>query len=574
MSHTPSHRHPHPSTPNVEASTGTVAEVVAMYGRTAIDVAHVGQHRSKRKSGTTLLGFGGLLLAGGLGLFAYEASQDWEAYAAQAREAAEMDLPAPAVPGLGTGALGLALAMLGLIPSIMGAMRLRERPSLEYAIGESEQARLQVDGSGLPDPAAFPLVQAQGADGRDGQVLHFTPYMEGRVTREGKEMSLDELIKSGHATRLGSAYAVPLPFGSTARVAYKGLTFHVRATRPGLASANRGEVDKTLLAHVGGVAVVALGFFGLMSSIPDDALAFALDEQTGENRFVGFMHQPDVPPPEEELIDDDVVAEAGGGEAGQRHAGEEGAAGNPKKRSKSGRMSVKGPRDAIPQMARNQSLTMQAERAGILGIMASTESHFLASPGGGPFAVGNEDADVWGNLTGTEIGEGYGVGGLGVVGNGHGGGGTGMGVMGLGNTGLIGKNAVDGKGTGYGPRGGKGTGFGGKEKKTIRVRSGSKIKLTGALDKSVIRRIIRGHINEVRACYNQGLVRNPNLSGRVAVQFLITNTGKVGSAAVNSSNLPDKKTEACIVKAVKRWKFPRPQGGGNVMVTYPFVLSN
>ena len=50
---------------------------------------------------------------------------------------------------------------------------------------------------------------------------------------------------------------------------------------------------------------VAVGFFGLMSSIPDDALAFALDEQTGENRFVGFMHQPDEPPPEEELLLDE-----------------------------------------------------------------------------------------------------------------------------------------------------------------------------------------------------------------------------------------------------------------------------
>ncbi len=574
MSQTKHPRHSHPSTPAVEASTGTVAEVVAMYGRTAIDVAHVGQHRSRRKAGTMLLGAGGLLLAGGLGLFTYEASQDWETYATEAREAAEAELPAPAIPGLGTGALGLGLALLGLVPAMMGAMRLRERPSLEYAIGESEQARLQVDGTGLPDPAAFPLVQAQGPDGREGQVLHFTPYMDGRVTREGREMSLAELIESGHATRLGSAYAVPMPFGSTARIEYKGLTFHVRATRPGVAAANRGEVDKPLLAHVGGVAVVALGFFGLMSSIPDDALAFSLDEQTGENRFVGFMHQPDEPAPEEETVDEVIEAEAGGGAAGQRHAGEEGAAGNPKKRNKNGRMSIKGPKDAIPQLARNQSPTMQAERAGILGIMASSESHFIASPGGGPFAVGNEDADIWGNLTGTEIGEGYGVGGLGVVGTGNGGGGTGMGVIGLGNTGLIGQNTVDGKGSGYGPRNGAGTGFGGKQKKQIKIRGGSKMKLTGSLDKSVIRRIIRGHINEVRACYNQGLVRNPNLSGRVAVQFLITNTGKVGRAAVSESNLPDKQTETCIVKAVKRWKFPRPQGGGNVMVTYPFVLSH
>jgi len=28
----------------------------------------------------------------------------------------------------------------------------------------------------------------------------------------------------------------------------------------------------------------------------------------------------------------------------------------------------------------------------------------------------------------------------------------------------------------------------------------------------------------------------------------------------------------CIAQAVKRWQFPKPEGGGSVIVTYPFVL--
>jgi len=65
--------------------------------------------------------------------------------------------------------------------------------------------------------------------------------------------------------------------------------------------------------------------------------------------------------------------------------------------------------------------------------------YFNKLPYDGAFAVGNDDADVWGSLTGTEIGDAYGVGGLGLVGTGRGGGGTGEGTIGLGNTGLIGK---------------------------------------------------------------------------------------------------------------------------------------
>ena len=41
---------------------------------------------------------------------------------------------------------------------------------------------------------------------------------------------------------------------------------------------------------------------------------------------------------------------------------------------------------------------------------------------------------------------------------------------------------------------------------------------------------------------------------------------------VSSTTLSDKNVGNCVAKAVKRWKFPKPRGGGNVVVTYPFVL--
>ena len=61
-----------------------------------------------------------------------------------------------------------------------------------------------------------------------------------------------------------------------------------------------------------------------------------------------------------------------------------------------------------------------------------------------------KDEDVWGGLTGTEVGEAYGVGGLGLVGTGRGGGGVGEGTIGLGNVGIIGKGSGSGTGRGYG----------------------------------------------------------------------------------------------------------------------------
>jgi hypothetical protein len=93
-----------------------------------------------------------------------------------------------------------------------------------------------------------------------------------------------------------------------------------------------------------------------------------------------------------------------------------------------------------------------------------------------------------------------------------------------------------------------------------------------ALDRDVIRRIVRAHISEIRHCYNQGLARDPDLTGSVTVKFTIGPTGHVSASSVQSTDLPADVAD-CIADAPKRWKFPQPEGGGNVIVAYPFVLS-
>jgi TonB family protein len=95
----------------------------------------------------------------------------------------------------------------------------------------------------------------------------------------------------------------------------------------------------------------------------------------------------------------------------------------------------------------------------------------------------------------------------------------------------------------------------------------------GSLDKDIVRRIVRAHINEVRACHNAGLTMNPRLAGRVVVDFTITGTGKVAVVTVAETTVADTKVGECIAKAVKRWTFPKPPDGGNVTVNYPFSLS-
>ena len=283
-------------------------------------------------------------------------------------------------------------------------------------------------------------------------------------------------------------------------------------------------------------------------------------------------------------------------------------------------------RPKVEAMARHFDPEKVAENAGLLGMLAADEGHFLASPYGSAFATGATDEDVWGGLSGTEVGEAFGVGGLGLApatptykvkagtailwpdGNaagqvvaehefaaaprqqqGHscfdvklvGSSAPGASIVlcfmpadvaeikpepvAIGGLGLIGRGGGGASATG-------GAGFGGRGKRVPRVRQ-AKATVKGSLDKDIIRRIVRSHINEVRHCYNQGLAKDPSLEGRVSIQFTIGPTGKVVTSVVGTTTLGDKNVANCVAKAVKRWKFPRPPGGGNAIVSYPFVLS-
>jgi TonB family protein len=105
-----------------------------------------------------------------------------------------------------------------------------------------------------------------------------------------------------------------------------------------------------------------------------------------------------------------------------------------------------------------------------------------------------------------------------------------------------------------------------------RVTAGSS-EVRGSLSAEVIRRVVRRHINEVRFCYEQELTRNPTLAGRVVVTFVISPTGDVPSSSVASSTMANARLEGCLVRAVRRWNFPAPEGGGIVTVNYPFDFS-
>ena len=80
-------------------------------------------------------------------------------------------------------------------------------------------------------------------------------------------------------------------------------------------------------------------------------------------------------------------------------------------------------------------------------------------------------------------------------------------------------------------------------------------------------------MNQFKFCYSKELAKNPKLAGRVKVKFTIAASGQVLTSARQESSMGNARVENCVVQAVKRIQFPKPKGGGIVIVSYPFKFA-
>ena len=94
----------------------------------------------------------------------------------------------------------------------------------------------------------------------------------------------------------------------------------------------------------------------------------------------------------------------------------------------------------------------------------------------------------------------------------------------------------------------------------------------GSLDKELVRKVIQDHKQQIRACFESLLNRYPDLNGKVQSQFTIGAEGQVLQSSVSQSTTGSKELDSCVASHVRLWEFPRPKGGGTVVVSYPFIF--
>src|SRR5215831_6217905 len=98
----------------------------------------------------------------------------------------------------------------------------------------------------------------------------------------------------------------------------------------------------------------------------------------------------------------------------------------------------------------------------------------------------------------------------------------------------------------------------------------SPVVVRGALSVGEVEVVVRAHTADLNTCHLWAKLSSPGPQrGQAVVQFKIAATGRVVSAAIASSTVAAPEFETCVTSAVRKWRFPKPEGGGIVIVQYP-----
>ena len=98
-------------------------------------------------------------------------------------------------------------------------------------------------------------------------------------------------------------------------------------------------------------------------------------------------------------------------------------------------------------------------------------------------------------------------------------------------------------------------------------------RVQGLLPMEAVRKVVDEHISEVQECYENGLIRNPGLSGKLVVEWTIGTNGRVSKVGTKIATLQSNAVSDCIIGHLKGWLFPKPSGG-TVVVSYPFIFKS
>jgi TonB family protein len=443
------------------------------------------------------------------------------------------------------GSLGLELCFMWGDHRV-GEFFIKPRSTKAFSVGTAPGVDFITGDANLNGPK-FEIVRADN----DGFQLRFTNRLNGELHRNGAPLQLKQLIETGQVQHDGDAYSLSLDGDDFAWVDLGAVRLEVSI---------QSVPKPVFVPFFETVDFTALNIFLLMFFLASLFVITSLNRNLeGEGykdelsstqaRIAKLIIKP--PQIQQNPFLKMLQKKKNQGEIAAKHRGEEGQMGKKDAPKRDARAAPKGDpnnKDQARLMAQN-----------IFGKSGKGISTIFGHNG-----LGGELKSAMGNMFGTTAGDARGFGGLGLKGSGSGGGGTGdtIGIGGIGTKGRGGGVGSYGSGAGM---------LGGKKAADIGITSSDPV-VMGSLDKELIRRVIHANRNQIRYCYESQLTRYPKLSGKVAVKFIITAAGTVASSQVAQSTAGNSELETCVAGRVHTWIFPKPKGGGVVIVTYPFIF--
>jgi TonB family protein len=447
----------------------------------------------------------------------------------------------------GKGPLGLELR-LRWGDQILGEKYLPPKFKGAVTVGSAKTATFDVGESSLPvDP--FEVVKADGQN----FTLRFSGKMGGELERKGQVIALSRTPDQGLAQRDGEAFAITLDVEDLAFVHLGKLTLDLcfQPVPEKVAVPFSQRVDWTALNIF--LLVFFLGAVGLVATLNRAAAGDEYADELSSNNAV--LTKLLIKPPEVQknpLIAQLNQSKEAGAQGTAAYKGDEGKSG---KRNAPERNTKSAPKAIDPNSKDQARLIAQK----IFGGKGAGGMATLFGTNG----LGGALQAALGGIKGTTVGDAGGALGMGLKGSGGGGGGTGN-TLGIGSVGT--KGVAGGTGS-YGT----GVGLGGKKSADIAIAA-SDPEITGSIDRELIRRVVRSHLEQLQYCFDVQLTKNPKLSGRVAVRWVVTEQGTVSSSVVASTTTGNNELDTCVAGRVLTWVFPKPKGGGVAVVTYPFVF--
>lgn len=453
--------------------------------------------------------------------------------------------------GINNFSLRVALVWRGTVYEERSFVRTSEPV---VTVGEADENVFDAPAAGLPE--RFEMFEREDR----GYTLRFTDRIAGTVTIDGREYSLEDLVDEravaaeSVTTPAGGAqvYEVRLREGDWGLLELGDNELYFQMMERPEAVAGRGfkGLDLPLVGTLGAVALAHIVFLVVAF------LAFDIDPDLTRrqipDKFVDFTVDDVEDPLEEEESEqpsEDTTGKRAGGEAGKFGKEDSEVAESKVPRKKTGEMKKE----------------IEPEKVGLNKMLASKK---LGGSGAVQQLFGNQDGfdskmDVAMAGQADELKVGRGPGGMAMRGTGSGGGGPDGSFGRIGGVGEV----DTGPGVGTGAK----TPTKQKRKVTPKVERGTPV-AGDFCDPADIRKVVSAKAARIKYCYERQLQQNPQLKGKISVQWKIGLDGQVKSASVANSTMGNRAVASCIVRAVKRMRFAQPDGG-ICIISYPFVFT-